>query len=128
MRRFAFIGAALLFLAAGLFAQDVAQDKDDSTRLTLQVLNESSKNPVADAHVIIRFTETRMLRRDKRTSWEAKTNRKGVVVLDGIPRGAVKVQVIAKGYQTYGNERELSKPEEEFTVLIHPPQGQVSAY
>jgi len=124
MRRFAFIGAALLFLAAGL----AAQDKDDSTRLTLQVLNESSKNPVTDAHVIVRFTEARMLRRDKRTSWEAKTNRKGVVVLDGIPRGAVKVQVIAKGYQTYGNEHELSKPEEEFTVLIHPPQGQVSAY
>lgn len=124
MRRFTFIGATLLFLAVGLSAQG----NDDATRLTLQVLSESSKNPVADAHVVVRFTEQRMLRRDKRTSWEAKTNRKGVVVLDGIPRGTVKVQIIAKGYQTYGDERELSKPQEEVTVLLRSPQGQVSAY
>jgi hypothetical protein len=69
-----------------------------------------------------------MLRRNKTTSWETKTNRKGVAVLAGIPLGAIKVQVIAKGYQTYGDEHELSQTDEELTIQLQTPQGQVSAY
>ena len=124
MQRAAIIVAALLLVATPL----AGQQEEESSRLTLQVLNGTSKQPVADAHVVVRFTETRLLRRDKRVSWEAKTNRKGVVVLQDLPRGAVKVQILAKGFQTYGDQHELSKPEEEFTILLEPPQGQVSAY
>src|SRR5439155_18679273 len=103
MRRAAFIVAAVLLLATHLTAQKTeGQAKEGNTRLTLQVLDESKKQPVPDAHVVIRFKEGRLLRRDKRVSWEAKTNRKGVVVLSDIPQGAVKVQIIAKGFQTYG--------------------------
>jgi len=39
-----------------------------------------------------------------------------------------KVQIIAKGYQTYGDEHPLTKPEEEVTILLKPPQKQISAY
>src|SRR5688572_7770237 len=126
MRRATFIAAALVMAATFLAGRVAAQD-DQASRLTLQVLNPS-KQPVADAHVVVRFTEPRMLRRDKRVSWEAKTNRKGVVVLTDIPRGAVKVQIIAKGFQTYGDDHELSKADEEVTVQLLPPKGQVSAY
>jgi hypothetical protein len=133
MRRAAFIVAAVLVLATYVAAQKPAQkneakQKDGTTQLTLQVLTENNKQPVADAHVVVRFKEEKLLRRDKRVSWEAKTNRKGVVVLSDIPFGAVKVQVIARGYQTYGDEHDLSKPEEAVTVLLQTPKGQVSAY
>jgi hypothetical protein len=49
-------------------------------------------------------------------------------MLPNVPLGTAKVQVIARGYQTYGNQHELSKPEEEVTILLKPPQKQVSAY
>ena len=126
MRRASFIVAAVVLLATCIAGRLAAQ-KEDTSRLTLQVLNQS-KQPVADAHVVVRFTEERLLRRDKRVSWEAKTNRKGVVVLNDIPWGAVKVQIIAKGFQTYGDQHELGKPEEELTIQRLPPKGQVSAY
>jgi hypothetical protein len=126
MRRASFIVAAVALLATWIAAPLAAQE-DESSRVTLQVLNQN-KQPVADAHVVIRFTEERLLRRDKRVSWEAKTNRKGVVVLNDIPRGEVKVQIIAKGFQTYGDQHAISKPEEEVTVQLLPPKGQVSAY
>jgi hypothetical protein len=112
---------------ASYAAAPLAAQEDEASRLTLQVLNQD-KQPVADAHVVVRFTEERMLRRDKRVSWEAKTNRKGVVVLSDIPRGAVKIQIIAKGFQTYGGQHQLSKAEEELTLELLPPKGQVSAY
>ena len=128
MQRAAFIVAAVLLLGTPLAAQkEEVKKKDGTTQLTLQVLTET-KQPVADAHVVVRFKEERLLRRDKRVSWEAKTNRKGVVVLSDIPWGAVKVQVIARGYQTYGDEHDLAKPEESVTVLLQQPKGQVSAY
>ena len=127
MRQSIFIVAGVLLVANLVAAQD-KNNNDESARLTLQVVAGEDKQPVADAHVVVRFAEERMLRRDKTTSWETKTNRKGVAVLAGIPLGAIKVQVIAKGYQTYGDEHELSQPEEELTIQLEPPQGQVSAY
>ena len=127
MRQSAFIVAGVLLVANLVAAQD-KNNNDESARLTLQVVAGEDKQPVVDAHVVVRFAEERMLRRNKTTSWETKTNRKGVAVLSGIPLGAIKVQVIAKGYQTYGDEHELSQPEEELTIQLEPPQGQVSAY
>ena len=129
MRRTGIIVAALLLVATQLAGQNAAEQKDDaSTRLTLQVLNETNKQPVVGAHVVVRFTEERLLRRDKRVSWEAKTNRKGEIVLSDLPTGNVKVQVIAKGFQTYGDQHDLEKPQEKLTILLQPPKGQVSAY
>jgi hypothetical protein len=69
-----------------------------------------------------------MLRRDKRVSWEAKTNRKGVLVLSDLPAGTIQVQVIAKGFQTYGDEHKLQQPQEEVTIRLQQPADQVSAY
>ena len=129
MRHAGIIVAVLLLLATHLAGQNSEEHKEDgNTRLTLQVLTELNKQPVPDAHVIVRFTEERLLRRDKRVSWEAKTNRKGVVVLSDIPTGNIKVQVIAKGFQTYGDQHELEKPQEEVTIMLQTPKGQVSAY
>ena len=118
---------AILFLAFGAVLSAAA--KDETTRLTLQVLRETDKQPVASAHVVVRFVSgKKMFIKDIKTSWEAQTNRKGVVVLSDVPLGPIKVQIIAKGYQTYGDEHELSKPDEELTILLKPPGKQVSGY
>ncbi|OFW37631.1 MAG: hypothetical protein A3J28_07460 [Acidobacteria bacterium RIFCSPLOWO2_12_FULL_60_22] len=116
---------AILFLTFGAVLSAAA--RDETTRLTLQVLRETDKQPVADAHVVLHFKVEKLIK-DKRASWEAKTNRKGVVVLPDVPLGPVKVQIIAKGYQTYGNDHELSKPDEELIILLKPPGKQVSGY
>jgi len=123
MRQVGIIPIALLAVAVAL----PASAQDDTTQLTLKVLRESDRKPVADAHIVLHFTEERLLR-DKRGSWETKTNRKGEVMLPNVPLGTAKVQVIARGYQTYGNQHELTKAEEELTILLKPPQKQVSAY
>jgi len=124
MRHVAFAGVVLLLCAA--VALPLAA-QDDKTRLTVKVLRESDGKPVADAHIVIHFTEERLLR-DRRGRWETKTNRRGEVMLPNVPTGTARVQVIARGYQTYGNQHELTKAEEEVTIHLKPPQGQVSAY
>jgi len=126
MQKFAVLVTAFAVWLCILYP--AAAEEDATTRLTLRVLIEESQEPVPDAHVIVRFEEEKTLRRDRQVSWEAKTNRNGVLVLANIPTGPVKIQVIARGYQTYGDEHKLSKPEEELTIRLTPPQGQVSAY
>jgi hypothetical protein len=102
---------------------------DENTRLIIEVLTNEAKKPVASAHVVVRFVSGKKLFIKKiQTSWEAQTNKKGEVVLDDIPLGQVKIQVIAKGYQTFGDDFELSKSEETLTILMKPPAKQVSGY
>ena len=121
---FGTLGIVLLLSVAAALP---ATAQDDKTQLTVKVLRETDGKPVADAHVVIQFTEKRLLR-DRRGSWETKTNRRGEVMLPNVPTGTAKVQVIARGYQTYGEEHQLTEPEEEVTIHLKRPQGQVSAY
>jgi len=109
-------------------ASDLSGDGDKTTRLTVQVLDEATKKPIYNAHVVVRFEVDRKLRRDKRVSWESKANQRGEVVLNLIPRGTIKVQVIARGYQTYGDQHELNQPEQTVIVAMKIPSGQKSAY
>ena len=125
MRNLAGLAVLSLILAAKL----IALPPEETSRLNLQVLTEETKKPVASAHVVVRFVSgKKFFIKDKRTSWEAQTNKKGELMLDDIPLGHVKIQVIARGYQTFGNEFELTKPEEDLTILLKPPAKQVSAY
>ena len=102
---------------------------DENTRLIVQVLTEEAKKPVASAHVVVRFVSGKKLFIKKiQTSWEAQTNKKGEVAIEDIPLGNVKIQVIAKGYQTFGDDFTLSKSEETLTILLKPPAKQVSGY
>lgn len=132
---------AVLFLATGTSPaqappslardqkpSDMPGDSDKTTKLTVHVLDEATKKPIYNAHVVVRFEVDRRLRRDKRVSWESKANQRGEVVLNLIPRGTVKVQVIARGYQTYGDQHELNQPEQTVIVAMKIPSGQKSAY
>lgn len=105
-----------------------AKDTEKTTRLTLEVLDDATRKPIYNAHVVVRFEVDRRLRRDKRVSWESKANQRGEVVLNSIPRGTVKIQVIARGYQTYGDQHELNEAEHKLTVAMKTPSGQKSAY
>jgi hypothetical protein len=106
-----------------------AAPPDENSHLTLKVLTEEGNKPVASAHIVVRFINgKKLLIKDKRTSWEAQTNKKGELEFDDIPLGNIKVQVIARGYQTFGGEFDVKEPDQELTIRLKPPAKQVSAY
>ncbi len=131
MRSTAIIVAVLaisaISLGTPLRAQE-AENEDQETRLTVLVLSDASEKPIPDAHVVVRFVVERTMRRDRRVSWESKTNRAGKMVLDDVPEGAIRVQIIARGYRTYGDLHEIAGSEQELTIRLTRPQGQVSSY
>ena len=100
------------------------------TKLRIEVRNPGDK-PVDRAGVIVRFVEGRSIAKfgkKIRTHWELRTNQEGVVTIPPIPQGKILIQVIAKGYQTFGEYIEVNEEEKTVPVNLKSPQPQYSAH
>jgi uncharacterized GH25 family protein len=100
------------------------------TTLTIEVLNQEGK-PVDRASVIVKFVKghsvMKLGKSDKR-SWEMKTSQEGRVTIPPIPQGTILIQVIAKNYQTFGDNFDVDEPAKTITIKLNPPQQQYSAH
>ena len=100
------------------------------TTLQIQVLTPGGR-PVDRASVIVTFVKGRAkmkLYKKEMTHWELKTNQQGIAKIPPIPRGTIKIQVIASSYQTFGDFFEVEEPEKTLTVQLKEPQPQYSAH
>jgi hypothetical protein len=116
--------AILLAVASPLLADP------PMTKLRIEVRSPGDK-PVDRAGVIVRFVEGRSIAKfgkKIRTRWELRTNQEGVVNIPPIPQGKILIQVIAKGYQTFGEFIEVSEEEKTVPVNLKSPQPQYSAH
>jgi hypothetical protein len=96
-----------------------------SAHIEVTVLKDFNGKPIENAHVIFHPTQG-----DKDTgSLELKTNEDGKAIIDVIPLGdTVTLQVIANGYQTYGQSFKIDKPELTMEVRMKRPGAQYSIY
>jgi len=100
------------------------------TKLRIEVKTLSGR-PVERASVIVRFVQGRSiikLGKNIRKHWELRTNQDGVAHVPSIPQGKVLVQVIAKGYQTFGQQFEVADEEKTLDIKLNPPQSQYSSH
>ena len=114
---------ALLLLAVVCWAAEM-------TRLNVVVKTQSGK-PVEQASVVVRFVEGHSivkLGKAVRTTFEMRTNQEGQVKIPEIPQGKIRIQVIAKGYQTFGQIFDITDPEKTVEIKLNPPQQQYSAH
>ncbi len=121
---FGVIGVLTLF--GGSFAAHAAE----MTKLTVSVKNDSGR-PVDRAGVIVRFVQGRnyiKLGKKIRTTYELRTNQEGEASIPEIPQGTIRVQIIAKGYQTFGQDFDVTEPEKTIEIKLNPPQAQYSAH
>jgi hypothetical protein len=137
-RRLIFYAATLL-AAVGLsalpaFAQT---SKDDagwsrkyktpppSAHIEVTVLKAFNGKPIGNAAVIFHPLEG-----DKdKGGLELKTNEDGKAIIDVIPIGdTVRLQVIANGYQTYGEDYKINKADMTMEVKMKRPGAQYSTY
>lgn len=114
------------FLAIFLAACVPLPADDDSTRIKVEVLTLSGK-PVDRAAVVVDFVKGRSIAKLGKkmiTHWEVRTNQEGIAKIPTLPQGEVRIQVIARGYQTFGQTYEVEEPEKTITVKLNPPQPQ----
>ena len=66
--------------------------------------------------------------KQERGDMELKTDPDGKTSFDGIPYGMLRVQVLASGFQTFGDDYDIEKAKMEITIRLKRPQGQYSIY
>jgi hypothetical protein len=59
---------------------------------------------------------------------ELKADAEGRAAYDGVPYGKMRVQVLANGFQTFGQDYEIDKPKMDIVIRLKRPQGQYSIY
>ncbi|PYT23536.1 MAG: hypothetical protein DMG57_31670 [Acidobacteria bacterium] len=100
------------------------------TALTIEVRTLGG-SPVERAGVVVQFVRGRAklkLGKKIRKTWEMRTNQEGLAKIPPIPQGQIRIQVIAKGYQTFGQVFDVDEPEKTIEVKLNPPQSQYSAH
>jgi hypothetical protein len=119
---FALIVAALL--ATIVFASDKKDGSQSS--VSFVVLKDDSGKPVRNAAVVLHRVGGNG--KQGKGGFELKTGPDGTTHFDGIPYGTMRIQVIAPGFQTFGQDYSIDQPEQEITVHLKRPQGQYSIY
>lgn len=116
-----------LILSLALLAPMLAADL---TTLTISVHSLGGR-PIESASVIVKFVKGRSktkFGKKIRTEWELRTNQQGMVKIPPIPQGTILVQVIAKDYQTFGQNFDVDQEEQTLDIKLNPPQPQYSAH
>ncbi len=117
---------AVTFILANLTLSLRAQDDDGPTSsVKVIVVRDTDGKPVKYAQVVLHPVN----RKGKsQGELDLKTDADGRTSLDGVPFGKLEIQVIAKGFQTFGEEYEIKQPALEITVKLKHPTGQYSTY
>lgn len=113
----------LIVLLLGVLA--VAKDKPTS-HVEFIVVRSNNGKPVRNASVILHPVNKEG--KQSKDGLQLKTNQEGKAELDGIPYGKVRIQAIAQGLQTYGQDMEIDQPSHQITIKMNPPQEQYSIY
>jgi len=120
--------ACLLLLLALPGVADAQRDKDNEPTATLNflVLKDDNGKPVRSAAVIMHPVDPHG--KQSRGGLELKTDAEGKTSFEGVPYGKLRVQVLASGFQTFGEDYDIERAQVELTIKLKRPQGQYSIY
>ena len=119
------VALAVVALASPALAQK-DKEQEPTSVVNFLVIKDDNGKPVRNAAVIMHAVNPRG--KQGRGGMELKTDPEGKANFDGIPYGRLRVQVLAQGFQTYGEDFDVEKPKMEFTIKLKRPQGQFSIY
>jgi hypothetical protein len=102
------------------------KDKKSSTpgmvRLRIEVAGGADGKPIGNASVYVRYNESGgFLHKDKLAELNFKTNQDGSVKVPEVPQGKILIQVIAKGWHTFGKWYDVDTEEQTIQIKLEPP-------
>jgi Carboxypeptidase regulatory-like domain len=107
----------LLALAAG--AEDKFAD------VTIKVVKEETGKPIRNAVVVLHTLNDKG---KEEGSINLKTDSDGKTIFNNLPYGKLRVQVIARGRKTFGQDYDIQEPAHLISIKLQPPADQYSIY
>lgn len=90
------------------------------------VLRDENGKPIRNAAVVMHPVDDHG--KQERGGIELKTDPDGKASYDGVPYGKFRIQVLAPGFQTYGDDYEIGDPSKDITIKMKRPTKQYSIY
>ena len=126
-RNVSMVTMVLILLALCMIGSARAQDDEGPmSALRFVVVRDSDGKPVRNAEVVLHPVKRKG--KQAKGEMELKTDAEGRTNIDGIPYGPLRVQVLAQGFQTFGEDYKIDRAETEITVKLKRPGGQYSIY
>jgi hypothetical protein len=119
-------GLLSVFTLAG--AADAQRDKiqDPTAIVSFNVVKDDNGKPVRSAAVILHPVSSSG--KQSRGGLELKTDGEGKTSFEEIPYGVLRVQVLASGFQTFGEDYNVDRAKMDVIIKLKRPQGQYSIY
>lgn len=117
--------ALLIFTLLGVAAAQ-KDPEEPTSELTFLIIKDDNGKPVRNAAVIMHAVNSHG--KQGRGDLELKTDPDGKASFDGIPYGKLRVQVLASGFQTFGEDYDIDRAKMDFTIKLKRPQSQYSIY
>lgn len=113
----------LAVLALGLLSIAAAAQ---SSNLKISIIKDTNGKPIRNATVILHPVNKDG--KQEKGGMSLKSDSDGKTGFDAAPYGKLRIQVIAHGFQTFGDDFEISQPEQEIVIKMKPPADQYSIY
>jgi len=115
-----------LVLVARLSALGWSGNEEPSSKLNFMVVRDYSGKPIKNASVVLHPVNSKG--KQERGGYELKTDSDGKTQFEGVPYGLLRVQVLAPGFQTFGEDYDVQKNEMDIVVRLKRPSQQYSIY
>jgi Carboxypeptidase regulatory-like domain len=125
IQRLTLAGLIVTLVSLGAFAGQKNSDQKTAS-VNLTVVRDSNGKPVKNAEVVLHLVDNHGKQREE--GMELKTHDDGKAEATGIPYGKVRIQVIARGFKTYGQDIDINQPSLELTIKLEKPAEQYSIY
>jgi len=97
-----------------------------ASNLHFTVLKDDNNKPVRNASVVLHTVGKNGSQ--ARGGFQIKTDNEGKAETEGLPYGPLRVQVLAPGFQTYGEDYNIDKPEMNIEIRLKRPTDQLTVY
>ena len=99
---------------------------DKFSRIEFVVLRSYNGKPVRNASIVLHPVNKEG--KQAKNGLEVKTDLDGKTAVDSVPYGKLRIQTIAPGLQTYGDDVEINEPQQQITIKMNRPKEQYSIY
>jgi Carboxypeptidase regulatory-like domain len=118
---------AILLLVLGMASTAAAKKKHEPlATVSFVVVRDENGKPIRNAAVVLHPVGDDG--KQERAGYELKTDPEGKTGYDGVPYGKLRIQVLAHGFQTYGEDYDINTASVDITIKMKRPAGQYSIY
>ena len=127
MKRLTLMVVLVALLAGMALAGDKKDKKDEKIGdIHVTIVKNDNGKPVRNASVVLHPVDNKG--KQEAGGLQLKTDAEGKADYNGVPYGKLRIQVIATGFQTFGQDYDINQQEQQITIKLQRPKDQYTIY